>query len=189
MKFLWPPTEETNWTLHTYKTQTKLPFFFPLQKHGTLLLAFRVDSPEPSVHLEIPVAGSHAFAMDISSNTWTMFPYPIEEHAIGAVWSELKFPSEALLTAVHLGYVPWSSRTFRMRAFLNGMDEIILAYRYNKNGQVVAYLPPFDTEWRLPEDTYLIPKTTEINSKSILLVSAKSTTFTKRAPENRYFAV
>lgn len=198
MKILWPPSEENGWSIQSYQQksrkqettrnqETKTTFFFPLQNLHSVLLALRVNSESGKVSVEIPVAGRKGFSVDISGNQWTMIPYPIEQHAIGPIWSELHFSGQ--VESIELGYVNWNSRTFRMRGLLTEDGDIFLAYRYNKNGQVVAYLPPFDTLWTLPEDTYMIPLTRQINEKSIVLVPARSDVRVKKTAENRYFPI
>lgn len=195
MRFPLPPSEEESWILQTYTVKTQhtqekdQTFFLPLQKQDHLLLALRIRPEKDceSIHLEIPVSESKFFNLQIEPDTWTQLPYPIEQHAIGPVWDRICISLEEY--TIELAYFPWTTRHFRMRALVDTEGEMILAYRINKKGQTVLYLPPKDHTMTLPEDTYVIPPTSQINSKSIVLFSAHSHLRVKKVPESRYFNI
>lgn len=185
MKFSWPPSEQKGWQIQTIKQKEKT-FFLPLQKHSDLLLALRVLS-KGQKNLEIPVGQQKSFTLQIQPEEWLMLPFPIEQHAIGPVWDSLVFDSENI--QLELAYHPWASRVFRMRALLNEDEEMLFAYRINKNGQTILYFPFEGRELKLAEDAYLIPPTHLINEKSIHLVSLNTSIPTKKMSESRYFSL
>lgn len=191
MKFPWPPSEEENWVLQTHKVtkQKEKNFFLPLQKQDHLLLAVRIRTSEPNTRfdIEIPVGEAYAFRFQAKSQTWTTLPYPIEQHAIGSVWQSIEVPLDDY--TIELAYFPWHSRHFRMRALVNTEGHMVFAYRINKKGQTVLYTPPKDHLMTLPEDTYIIPPTDQINTKSILLLPSQSHLLVKKTPESRYFNI
>lgn len=201
MKFPWPPSEDSGFEIvgplrpekpHETTPQKKTKentFFLPVQKQDTLLLAVRIKTNDlSSITLTIPVGGQKAFHLTCKHDEWTMLPYPIESHAIGAVWTTFEMEGEGIYS-IDLGYYPWKTRSFRMRCLINDEREILLAYRINKNGQTICYLPPVTSSWKLPEDSYFVPKTSNINQESILLLSAQSEQRIKKVPESRYFVV
>ena len=152
-----------------------------------LLLALRVHTQELFETLEIHLINNKVFSVQAEPNSWIQLPYPIEFHAIGAFWKNLRIPCKEY--SVEFAYFPWKTRHFRMRALVNSEGTLVAAYRVNKNGQIISYFPPKDDTMSLPEDTYIVPPTAEINSKSILLISAQSKILIKKAPEGRYFSV
>ncbi len=189
MRFTWPPSEEKGWEIETFQQteKNKKTFFLPLQKQDHLLLAIRIKAKEPTVHLEIPVAEKHCFTQTLQTNEWAMLPFPIEQHAIGAIWEKFEISVDECM--VELGYYPWTTRNFRMRAMVDFEKKVLFAYRINKKGYTDSYFPPKDHIMTLPEDTYIVPPTSLINEKSILLVSSKSTIEAKKTPESRYFSL
>jgi hypothetical protein len=187
MRFTWPPSEANGWDIQTHKQKEKKPFYLPLQNQDFLLLAVRIVTDTSANVLEIPMESNKSFLLEIKTNEWTMLPLPIEQHAIGPVWETIEVPLE--YCQIQLGYYPWTTRHFRMRALLDSEGKMLFAYRINKKGQTVSYLPPKDHTMTLPEDTYIIPPTHLINEKSILLVSAQSKIEVKKLPESRYFTL
>lgn len=187
MRFPWPPSEEESWILQTYKNQKQKTFFLPLQKQDQLLLGVRIQMPEVAdiLDMEIPVGNMKAFKIQVRPNVWTTLPYPIEQHAIGTVWEQ--FDISASEYTIELAYFPWNTRNFRMRALVDKEGEMILAYRISKKGQTILYMPPKDHIMTLPEDTYILPRTDEMNTKSITLYSAQAHLPVKKNPESRYF--
>jgi len=189
MRFTWPPSEQSGWDIRIFHQteKDKKTFFLPLQNEGHLLLAVRILAKETIDSLEIPIAYKKYFSVEIKMNEWTMLPFPIEQHAIGPVWETLELPTEEY--TVELGYFPWTTRHFRMRALVDSEGEMLFAYRINKKGQTNIYLAPKDHLMTLPEDAYIIPPTHLINDKSILLVSSQSKIQVKKIPESRYFVL
>ncbi len=189
MRFTWPPSEEKGWEIQSFHQteKNKKTFFFPLQKQDHLLLAIRINAKEPIIHIEIPVAEKKYLALTATSNEWTMLPFPIEQHAIGAIWERFELSVDEY--TIELGYYPWTTRNFRMRAMVDFEKKVLFAYRINKKGYTDSYFPPKDHIMTLPEDTYIIPPTCEINEKSIMLVSSRSTIDSKKTPESRYFSL
>jgi hypothetical protein len=184
MKFPWPPSEQNGWILQTEKTKEK-DFYFPMMSEQNLLLALRVHTQEVLEHFDIRLINDMAFSVKAEPNVWVQLPYPIEFHAIGGFWKYFQIPCKEY--SVEFAYFPWKTRHFRMRALVNREGKLLAGYRVNKNGQIVAYFPPKDDTMLLPEDTYIVPPTNEINTKSILLVSAQSRILIKKLPEGRYF--
>jgi hypothetical protein len=189
MRFTWPPSEEKGWEIQSFHQteKNKKTFFLPLQKQDHLLLAIRINAKESTIHIEIPVAEKKWFALTVSPNEWTMLPFPIEQHAIGAVWDHLELSIEEC--TIELGYYMWATRNFRMRAMVDSEKKVLFAYRINKKGNTDTYFPPKDHIMTLPEDTYIVPPTCQINEKSILLVSSQSNIDAKKTPESRYFSL
>jgi hypothetical protein len=188
MRFHWPPSENHTWrfeTVNQTKNQTKI--FFPLQKHNFILLGVRIQGTHQPATLTLPVAENKAFQISVEPDVWTMLPYPIECHAIETIWQVIEIDTHDF--TMELAYYHWESRQFRMRALVDVEGTMILAYRINKKGQTVAYLPPKDHIMTLPEDAYIIPPTSLINEKSILLQSSQTTLPVKKVPEGRYFLV
>lgn len=188
MRFPWPPSEEKGWTFETVKQSKKQTnIFFPIQKHKSILLGVRIREAVQPTQLTLLISEGKAFKIPLQPEIWTMFPYPIESHATESVWQgiELDVPESTL----ELAYYHWENRQFRMRALIDSDGAMLLAYRINKNGQTVTYLSPKDHTMTLPEDTYVIPPTSLLNEKSIVLHSAQSKLPVKKAPEGRYFLV
>lgn len=189
MRFTWPPSEETGWDIQIYhQTQKdKKTFFFPLQKQDHLLLAIRIEAKESTIQIEIPVAEKKYLPLTAISNEWMMLPFPIEQHAIGAVWEKLELSVEEC--RLQLAYYPWTTRNFRMRAMVDSEGNLLFAYRINKKGRTDSYMPPKDHIMTLPEDTYIVPPTNKINEKSIYLVSSQTKIHAKKIPESRYISL
>lgn len=186
MRFQWPPSEEHAWTIQTIKKpKNQKNFFFPLQKHNHLLLGVRIQDISQPVTLFFPISEGKCFQLELKPEEWAMLPYPIESHAVDTVWQPLELNLENY--TLDFAYYPWENRQFRMRALVDSEGHMVLAYRINKNGQTVTYLSPKDHTMLLPEDTYIIPPTNQINQKSIHLVSSQSRLQVKKAPEGRYF--
>ncbi len=189
MRFTWPPSEEKGWEIETFqqRQKDKKTFFLPLQKQDHLLLAIRIKAKEPTILVEIPVAEKKCFALSLQTDEWTMLPFPIEQHALGAVWEKFELSVDDY--TIELCYYPWTTRNFRMRAMVDSEKKLLFAYRINKKGNTDTYFPPKDHIMTLPEDTYIVPPTRQINEKSILLVSSQSTIDAKKTPESRYFSL
>lgn len=178
MKFCWPPDETKNWILESVKlTQSKYFFStFPKSSH-ILLLGYRiVENTTPN--LRLVTLNKQEFILPNESNTWHMFPWPLEIHAIGTVWSHLESVNEN--HTIELAYYPIALRQFYMRALLNEEGEMVFAYRYNKNGKLI-WFSPYKTEiMSLPEETLTFPPTTQVNAKGIHLLASKSLLKTKK---------
>lgn len=188
MRFQWPPSEEHGWRFETVKqTKNKTKIFFPIQKHNYILLGVRILDLAKPTQLVLSIAEGKEFSVKLNPGEWSMFPYPIESHAIDSVWQSLEVDLDTCL--LELAYYHWENRQFRMRALVDSQGAMLLAYRINKNGQTVTYLSPKDHIMTLPEDTYVIPPTSLLNEKSILLQSSQTTLSVKKTPEGRYFLV
>jgi len=189
MRFTWPPSSQNGWDIQSFSQEKKEnnTFFLPLQKSSHMLLAIQIRTSESRVSLEIPVGNTKSFLIEIPSNEWTFLPYPIEQHAIGAVWESLDISLDTYI--LDLAYFPWTARQFRMRALVDSEGSVLFAYRVSKKGATVAYFPPKDHTMTLPEDAYIIHPTYLLNDKSILLVSAQSKIEVKKIPECRYFSL
>ena len=186
MRFTWPPSEQNGWTLQTSKSNEK-EFFLPMMPQNHLLLAFRIQCEEPLENLEAILINEKAFLIPTEKASWIQFPYPIEFHALGSFWRNLRIPSSNY--SIELAYYPWKTRIYRMRAFIDSEGTLLAAYRINKNGQTVPYFPPKNDTMRLPEDTYMFPPTAEINTKSILLVPSQTSIYIKKLTEGRYILI
>jgi len=181
MKIPWPPSEQTGWLIETYKEKTTR-FFFPPQKHNHPLFAFRINH---MTEVTVSACTQTKFIIKANVNEWTMFPYLIEAHAIGPVWESMEIGLSN--GTVELAYYPWQSRMFRMRVLTDEDENMVIAYRVNKNGQTIASTSYQNKPLVLAEDAYVIPPTDLINEKSIILVSSQTTIPTKKMPESRYF--
>lgn len=178
MKFSWPPDETKNWVIDSIKFTNNTYFFstFPKSKH-ILLLGYRiVETTTPNLELITP--NNKRFLLNTEINKWHMFPWPLEIHVIGTVWSHLESSTKNI--KVELAYYPHALRQFYMRALLNKDDEMVYAYRYNKNGHLMCF-SPFKTEiMSLPEETLTIPLTEDLSKKGIHLLASKSSLKTKK---------
>lgn len=184
MKFTWPPSEQNGWDIQTEKQKEK-NFFFPMSPQNHLLMALRIHSETSIDSIEIVLSNDKRIFLPVLLDSWVKLPYPIEFHATTAFWMYLSIP--AIDATIDLAYFPWKSRVFRMRGLLDADSNLIAAYRINKNGKTIAYFPPKDDIMKLPEDTYMIPPTDLINSRSILLVSSQTSVPIKKLGEGRYF--
>jgi hypothetical protein len=188
MRFTWPPSEQSGWDIQTYhQKQKEKPFFLPLQKQDQLLLAIRITANKSTIPIEIPLVKQKGFTINSMTGEWSMLPFPIEQHAIGCVWETMEVPVDDCV--IDLAYFPWTTRNFRMRALVDTEGKMLFAYRINKKGLTDIYMPPKDHVMTLPEDTYIVPPTSLINNKSILLVSSQSKLEVKKIPESRYFCI
>ena len=172
MKISWPPCEENEWMIESIKFKNSKYFFqnFPKPK-DLLLLAYRIKS-EQAPNLELISEHSLKYKLESTVNTWNYFPWPIEQHTLGIIWSHLETDQENL--EIELGFYPFSLRQYYMRGLLNEEDEMVRGYRYNKNGQLMNFIPYKTEIMTLPEDTYIIPRTNQMKEKGIHLLGAKS---------------
>lgn len=182
MKIPWPPSEHDGWSIEETKETTNI-FHFPLFRHDKVLLSIYIRNKDvnESINAKIYLQNKTYFECIISYNTWTALPYPIETHANGTFWSHITLESSNTPFQIEWGFFPWSQRQFRMRGLIDETGILVAAYRFNKNGQVITFIPIKDEQMTLPEDTVLIPQVKYINTQSIILQSSRTTIQTKKA--------
>ncbi len=172
MKISWPPREGSEWIIESATFQKKKYFFHNFPKPlDLLLLAYRIKT-EQTPNLKLVSENILTYELEFKANTWNYFPWPIEQHTIGIIWSHLESDQENL--EIEFAFYPYSLRQYYMRALLNDENEMIRGYRYNKNGQLMNFIPYKTEIMTLPEDTYMIPKTIQIKEKGIHLLGAKT---------------
>ena len=182
MKITWPPSEPDGWSFEEKKESTKT-LFFPFFRHDKVLLAIRITNyefQEEIIKAKIHLTNTQYFEFQIPYNTWTFLPYPIETHANGSFWSHITLDSSNRPFQITWGLYPWNQRQFRMRALIDETGALLAAYRFNKNGQLMTFVPIKEEQMTLPEDTVLLPQTKQINIKSILLQSSRTKIQTKK---------
>lgn len=181
MKITWPPSEPDGWSFDE-KIETTKTLFFPFFRHDKVLLAIKITNFdfEDSIKARIHLTNTNYFDFEIPYNTWTNLPYPIETHANGSFWSHISLDSSNKPFKISWAFYPWHQRQFRMRGLIDKEGVLLAAYRFNKNGQLMTFVPIKDEQMTLPEDTLLLPETKNINSQSILLQSARTKIQTKK---------
>ena len=178
MKFSWPPEEEKSWILETIQIKNNKYYFsnFPKPTH-IFLLAYRI-SQTTTPSLDLVAIDNKRFPLKTEFNSWQFFPWPVEIHTIGTVWSHIESLTENL--TLELAYFPNSLREFYMRVLLNSNDEMVFAYRYNKNGKLMWFAAYNDEGIKLPEEALSFPPTGLINQKGIHLLARNSSLKTKK---------
>lgn len=181
MKITWPPSEPDGWSFEEKKEPTKT-FFFPFFRFDKVLLAIKITNYEfqDSVKAKLHLTNTNYFDFEIPYNTWTPLPFPIETHANGSFWSNISLDSSNRPFQVSWGFYPWNQRQFRMRGLIDDEGALIAAYRFNKSGQLMTFIPIKDEQMTLPEDTVLLPQVKQINTQSILLQSSRTKIATKK---------
>jgi hypothetical protein len=181
MKITWPPSEHDGWSIEE-KNEPKNIFYFPFFRHDTVLLSIYITNYESNESIKAKIHllnGSH-FEFLIPYNTWTPLPYPIETHANGSFWSHISVDSSNRPFQIQWGFFPWNQRQFRMRGLIDEDGILLAAYRFNKNGQIMPFIPIKNEQMTLPEDTVLLPQVSHINTQSIILQSSRTTIQTKK---------
>lgn len=184
MKITWPPSDQSGWQIEP-KTQKKdnNKIFFPFFRHDQVLLAIRVKGEQTNFAAKAWLQQQKYLEFTVNTNEWTALPYPVESHAADTFWSHIELESEVEINSYEWGFYSWNERLFRMRALIT-LDNILLAaYRINKNGQVISFIPIKDEQMTFTEDALLLPKVENINRQSILLQSAKTKIQTKKPKE------
>jgi hypothetical protein len=181
MKITWPPSEHDGWSIEE-KNEPKNIFYFPFFRHDTVLLSINIINYEfnDSIKAKVFLQNGNYFDFVISYNTWTPLPFPIETHANGTFWSHITVDSSNRPFQIEWGFFPWNQRQFRMRGLIDENGVLLGAYRFNKNGQLITFIPIKDEQMTLPEDTILLPQVKCINTQSVILQSSRTTIQTKK---------
>jgi hypothetical protein len=181
MKITWPPSEHDGWSIEE-KKETTNTFYFPFFRHDKVLLAIYIRNYDfnESIKAKIHLQNKSYFEFALPYNTWTALPFPIETHANGSFWSHITVDSSNRPFQVEWGFFPWNQRQFRMRGLIDENGVLLGAYRFNKNGQVITFIPIKDEHMTLPEDTVLLPQVKYINTQSIILQSSRTKIQTKK---------
>lgn len=190
MKITWPPSEQSGWSIEQNILQKeKNKIFFPFFRHDTVLLAILIITEkdiQTNVKAKAHLRSNNYLSFKIQTNQWTYLPYPVESHAADTFWSHIELPSDLEIKSYEWGFFSWNERLFRMRALITENNQLIAAYRINKKGQVISFIPIKDEEFTFTEDALLLPQVKQINSQSILLQSARTKIETKKPKENTW---
>lgn len=182
MKLPWPPAEEKDWSLTTL--QTRQVHYLPVLQLHHAYLAFRILGPEEPITLTLNTETSRHFILHANPNEWTLFPYPLESHAVGCFWDTLQ---TSVPCKVELAAFEWNLRQFRMRVLLDSEGYMMCAYKYNKNGQLITFVAYQDKPFVLSEEAYYFLPLFLRNLPPTQLHATGSQLPVKRLPEGRCF--
>lgn len=183
MKFSWPPDETKGWTIYTEKTDQNI-VYFPLLPLHQAFLAVQTNTETP-LTLFLRLRTAKEFVLTLQPKQWTYLPYAIEGHMIGELYTYIETDKPCTL---NLASYHWNLRQFRMRAYVDSQNNMLMAIKYNKNSQLMSMLAYDNNGLLLSEDCYVCPLLEEMPEKQLHLVSAKTLLPTKTLPEGRYFS-